>query len=424
MSKEIDIPPPPSPEVASKAGSFLDRIDQRIKDARSDEPEGDPPVKPPVKPPVEGEDPLESIPDNEEDLVDTPLDLLDDLGGTRGGEEEEEEEEEKEKEGEGEKEKEKEKEDEEDSPEGGPAGRRIQILKGEAKVLKQSVSELESEKKALETRVEEMESQLKDYEEVRSEMDTYRKERSVLQIRQTPEYQKEVSEPIAEILGESDEVAKTYAKDGLTPAEVEEALAVSDRRERRRKIHELADRVGMEDADRETLVELGVQMAPVLARRNEILEDAEAGLRELMAAKERREEEEALVRADERKRAATAVTRRMETKIPFLSSLKGVNLKKLQDHVIEKDPSSMDMANLVYNQMAGQLFPTLVQRFMDLQEEHDVIMDELEALRTGAPGAGPGKSPSSPAGGGGTKEGGERESFLDRVPRLLTEGAS
>lgn len=400
-----DPPSPPSSEGFLERMSALGDLNRRSTPEPAPEPKAEPAPEPKAEPKTEPKDPLSKVKDPDPDLPRTPLDDLDIKVKEDPKEDEDEDPEDKET-------PEKEDKDEEDDSDQTPAGRRFKELKGENKAFKAKLSELESTLGTKDTRIKELEAELDKLGDVREEMEKFQKERSVLRLEQTDEFKQAVTTPLQEVMTEAYKVADGYKDVGFEDNDLSEAFAITDRRARNKALRELQEKYDMDPEDKDVLVELGAKVAPLLEKRAEMFRDAEKALLEIEERQGELTRQQALERAEKRKSMATVVSGKLESKIPFLKGMEGVDFEALRSSVSETDPGSLDITSQVYNQMAGELLPVLANQYAARLEEIDNFLAELDELRGADPTAGQSGKTNPPSSGGGAKK---DESFLDRL---------
>lgn len=274
------------------------------------------------------------------------------------------------------------------------AGKRIQALKEVIKTsYKPKIAELEAAVQAKEARLTELEAQAARAKELEDEVAQYKKEMSVVRLEQTPEFIKEVTEPLRTLSDKVASIADTY---GLDQSKLVAAIAEPDEGKRRGLFKNILSGVEVDIDHAIELRAIATKTHEIYAKEDALFKDADGALAELAARREGETAAQAAARAEERSKAADVAASAITKALPFLNELMPDLSKKVKDTPFE----TLDPTRAAYNALAGEALPK-VKKELDLkQRELDEALDELSKYRkatprasgqTGAPPAAPQK---------------------------------
>lgn len=276
------------------------------------------------------------------------------------------------------------------------AARAFKEVKAEAKALKARAAELESELQQREARLQELEALANDpkVKDVTERAEEYEQAMILRNLESSSAYKQLVKEPLNRIVTEMDAIAEKYSIDPDTLVEVS---VMEDEAAQDERLEELLVNASLRDRSR--IYNLIEQTKPILEQRRALHENAQEALREAEAIEQENRQAELAERARTRLEAASAVVKRMESKMPFLTTLDGVDLKALAAEVGKMDPGSLNPALASYHMMAGKLFPTLANAYLGMRFEVEKLTDRLADYdRAGSPlngGTAAGNEPGS-----------------------------
>jgi len=287
------------------------------------------------------------------------------------------------------------------------AARRFKELKAEAKATKARTAELESTLSQRDTRLQELEALANDpkVKELINRSAEYEQAMLLNDLENSRAYQTLVRSPLERITGELDGLAEKYSISG---DELIDVVVMDDGEEQEERLSELL--ANASDRDKFKLYKLIEETKPVLEQRQVLHENAREALAEVRELETQQEKMNLVDRVQRRTAAAQVVAKRIEAKLPFLTTFDGVDLSALAKEAGQNDYSKLDPAIGTYNTMAGKLLPTLATQYLALQREISSLTDKLaEYDRIGSP-LNSGHSES----GGGSRAGGNR-SFEDAI---------
>lgn len=369
----------PNPVIS---GSLADRLAAKM--AAAEAPPAVAPVveAPPAAKPVEKAAPVaDEVPEVEGELDDTEL-TAEDLGLPIDAAEEEE------------------VETEADDK----SGRAFKTLRTELKAEKAARAQFENQVRELTAKVAERDASTPEVAELQAKIAEYEKTLSVARLESSPAYINAVEKPYQAVIEKADSYADQYEIDKL---ELTKALAIPDRKERAAKLTDLL--VGVGDLERLEILDLGREVERIAAKQTELVANSDKALAELEAEQKQAETEALAARVADRKTTVSKVIPHMVSKLPSFKDA----IEKLGPSISETDLDSLPTAKKVYNATVGELFPTVLKDRNRLQRDLESALDELEALKSAAPGSGSG------GGGGGGGAAPEGEGFADRLKRRL-----
>jgi hypothetical protein len=254
------------------------------------------------------------------------------------------------------------------------AASRFKSLKAE---LKESTTELDQ----LRQQVSEQESKIKelsgmsdnpDYEDMKAKLESYEKEKMFSDLEDTDAYKNAVTKPLDNLMEQTKEIADKYDID----AEVLiDAFAQEDQTIQDETLAEILSEAT--DRDKAKVYRIIEDINPILERRTELLDNASEALNEANLAAEKKEEQLAAEKLQNRTNAARNVAERVKKKLPFLSGIEGLDMEAIQQKAAEVDPSVLHPVDATYNSISAQLLPTIVREYIGLKKEVDSLTDRL-----------------------------------------------
>jgi hypothetical protein len=288
------------------------------------------------------------------------------------------------------------------------AASRFKSLKAE---LKESTTELDQ----LRQQVSEQESKIKelsgmsdnpDYEDMKAKLESYEKEKMFSDLEDTDAYKNAVTKPLDNLMEQTKEIADKYDID----AEVLiDAFAQEDQTIQDETLAEILSEAT--DRDKAKVYRIIEDINPILERRTELLDNASEALNEANLAAEKKEEQLAAEKLQNRTNAARNVAERVKKKLPFLSGIEGLDMEAIQQKAAEVDPSVLHPVDATYNSISAQLLPTIVREYIGLKKEVDSLTDRLSEYEEAEPTMS-GTSPTSKQVAG---QSNKDASFADRI---------
>lgn len=272
----------------------------------------------------------------------------------------------------------------------GKAGRRFKQLKSELKLANTELQTLRQSLHERESRLQELSASNDNTEQYQQRLAEYEQALAITKLEATSAYQEQIQAPMVRLVEAADEIAKRYEIDS---DELVDVLAYSDRDKQDEALDNLLQ--GVKERDKLAIYALAEQVPLIVARKQELSENASAALAELEQLDQQRYQEQLAAQLQSRREAAEQVQNKLASKVPFLKSIEGLDFDSVAKRAGETDFDVLDVHNKVYSKMAGDMLPKLVVEFASLRSELEEALDELEALKKAEPKIGGGASNSS-----------------------------
>ena len=236
------------------------------------------------------------------------------------------------------------------------------------------LSSVRSELSETKSKLTELEATIEnpDVDALREKVKDYEHMALMSDVEKSSAFQTMVTEPLTELVAQSDEIA---ARNEIDPDALIEAITTEDVSARKEAISELLS--SADDEDRYQIYSITEKIKPIFERRNAIYENIEA-LRN-------------------RQKAAKAVGERISERMPFLEEIEGLDMDSFIGEAGSTDPSSLDPVKATYNSIGAKLMPRLAAEVLRLQRENENLTGQLAEYEDTEPGAGGGGAASSPS---------------------------
>ena len=219
-----------------------------------------------------------------------------------------------------------------------------------------------------------------DYEDMKAKLESYEKEKMFSDLEDTDAYKNAVTKPLDNLMEQTKEIADKYDID----AEVLiDAFAQEDQTIQDETLAEILSEAT--DRDKAKVYRIIEDINPILERRTELLDNASEALNEANLAAEKKEEQLAAEKLQNRTNAARNVAERVKKKLPFLSGIEGLDMEAIQQKAAEVDPSVLHPVDATYNSISAQLLPTIVREYIGLKKEVDSLTDRLSEYEEAEP---------------------------------------
>ena len=257
------------------------------------------------------------------------------------------------------------------------------------KQLKSELKETSSELHNLRQKHQEYEQQIKeltgaadsaDVEALQEKIAAYEQTQMFNNLENTEAYKTAVAEPLGKIVEEAQQIAEKYSVDTDSLVEV---ISLADQDEQDTQLGDLLQDAS--DRDRAKIYRLIDQIDPILEKRNSLVENADAALKEAALLDEQREQQEAAERLAVRQNVARNVVERVQQKLPFLSGIEGLDLGAIQEKAASVDPSVMHPVDSSFNSVSAQLLPAVVREYMSMRAENAALTDRLAEYESAEP---------------------------------------
>lgn len=290
------------------------------------------------------------------------------------------------------------------------AARRFKELKAELKAVKAQLEERDSEATQLKSRTEELQALADnpEFKAMQERLAEYETKLMVTRLEETAAFKSAVAEPLNKLAAEAEAIAN---KTQIDPDDLFAAIALEDEAAQDERLSELLATAS--DRDKARIYRIIDEVKPIVARRDELVTNAEAALREAEALEDAKKQESLRERAQARQTAAERVLKTVETKVPFLKEIEGVDTAALLKEAASVDPGTLDPTTGAYQIFTARLFPKMVAHVMGLQQELEKLTSRLAEYDEAEPSIASG----SPGGSSGKQSDGL--SFVDAISRQL-----
>ncbi len=254
------------------------------------------------------------------------------------------------------------------------AANRFKELKTELKTNRSELDQLRQQSKEYESKIQELTglAESKDVEQMQEKLAQYEQERSLTNLEQTQAYQQAVSEPLAALVEQADQMADKYDVDSDALIDV---LSLDDPQEQEEQLAELLPNAS--DRDKAKIYRIMEDIDPILQRRANLYENADGALAEAKQLEEQQTAAASAENAQQRQNITKNVVQRVQEKLPFLKGIEGLDMTAIQKKASDIDPSAMHPVDHAYNAVSAQVFPTIVRQYLEMRKEVDGLTDRL-----------------------------------------------
>jgi DNA repair exonuclease SbcCD ATPase subunit len=291
------------------------------------------------------------------------------------------------------------------------AANRFKELKTELKTNRSELEQLRQQSKEYESKIQELTglAENKDVEQLQERLAQYEQQQALSNLEQTQAYQQAVSEPLEALVEQADQIADKYEVDSDALIDV---LSLDDPQEQEEQLAELLPNAS--DRDKARIFRIMEDIDPIIQRREQLYENADAALAE---AKQLEEQQQAVVAAEQaqlRENITKNVVERVQQKLPFLKGIEGLDMSAIQQKASETDPTVLHPVDHAYNAVSAQVFPTVVRQYLEMRKEVESLTDRLAEYEDAEP-AMSGQTKASAASSGVPENG----TFEERVAAAL-----
>jgi uncharacterized coiled-coil protein SlyX len=206
----------------------------------------------------------------------------------------------------------------------------------------------------------------------------YEAEMSITKLERTTAFQKEVTEPEAEVVASTMDIIERY---GLNEKAIFAALEEPDKAKRNAALKAATSGLDVDQDDTYELRILADKAQKVIGRREELYKNADAALAELGAKAEKETAAQAIARAEERGKAVDLVVDRISKKLPFVADM----VREVVGTAKDTNFEALDPQKQAYNVMMGEAFPKLAVAHAKLQAQYDAALDEIASYTKASP---------------------------------------
>lgn len=290
------------------------------------------------------------------------------------------------------------------------AANRFKQLKEELKGSRSELEQLRQLSKEQEAKLQEMSALVenKDVEQLQTKLAEYEQERMFTNLEQTTAYKQAVSEPLAELMSQADQIADKYDIDSNTLIDI---IALDDAEAQDERISELLPHAS--DRDKAKLFRIIEDVNPILERRQKLYDNVEEAAREAALLEETRQKQELAERVKFRENVTRNVVERITEKLPFVKALEGLDIAAVQSKAASVDPTVIHPVDFAYNAVSAQILPSIVREYVSLRKEVESLTDKLAEFESAEPrmsGSGGGNNRNSTVGEG---------NFIDAINRAF-----
>lgn len=273
------------------------------------------------------------------------------------------------------------------------AANRFKELKTELKENRSELEQLRQQTREYESKIQELTGLVenKDIEQLQEKLAEYEQQQALTNLEQTQAYQDAVANPLAELVSRADEIADKYDVD---PDALIDIISLDDPEAQEEQLAELLPEAT--DRDKARIFRIMEDIDPILNRRQQLYENAEAALAEAQNLERQRAAAQAAENAQHRQNITRNVVERVQEKLPFLKGIEGLDMQAIQQRAAETDPSVLHAVDHAYNAVSAQVFPAIVRQYLQMRQEVEALTDRLAEYEDAEPAmSGQTKAPSS-----------------------------
>ena len=262
------------------------------------------------------------------------------------------------------------------------ASLRFKELKNELKSNRSELDQMRQTVKEQEAKLKELSgfADENDVTKLKEKIAEYEQEKTFNNLEHTTAYKEAVAEPLTALMDKATSIADKYDIDA---DQLIDAIALTDVDKQDNMLADLLD--GASDRDRAAIYRVVEDIAPILDRRTELINNAEEALREAELLEEQRQNSEKAELAELRTNVTRNVVKRVTEKLPFLNGVEGLDLDGVRDKAASVDPEVVHPVDFAYNAVSAQLLPVLVKEFLTSRKENELLMDRLATYEEAEP---------------------------------------
>ena len=254
------------------------------------------------------------------------------------------------------------------------AASRFKQLKTELKSSKSELDMLRQQQQEYESKIKELTglTENRDIDALQEKLTEYENQQMLDSLETTDAYRQAVTEPLAALMEQADQIADKYEIDPDTLVDV---MALDDKDQQDEQLAELLPNAS--DRDKARLYRIMEDIDPIVDRRQAMFENADQALAEAKVLSEQREAQAAAERAQLRANVTRNVVERVQQKLPFLAGIEGLDMAAVQQLAADADPSVIHPVDHAYNAVSAQLLPNIVKEYVAMRKENESLMDRL-----------------------------------------------
>ena len=265
------------------------------------------------------------------------------------------------------------------------AASRFKQLKEELKSNRSEVDQLRQTVKEQESKLQEMTGLVenKDIEALEKQIASYEQDKAFSDLETTDAYRQAVGEPLENLVNQATEIADKWSLDADDLIDV---IAMDDLEEQDNALKELI--APLNDRDKAKVYRIIEDVDPIMDRRENLIENAEAALQEAQLLQEQKQAADAAEKAELRNNVTRNVATRISEKLPFLSGIENFDMNNVQQTASEIDPALLHPVDAAYNAVSAQLLPVLVKEYLSSRKEAEVLTSKLAEYENAEPTVG------------------------------------
>ena len=254
------------------------------------------------------------------------------------------------------------------------AASRFKQLKTELKSSKSELDMLRQQQQEYESKIKELTglTENRDIDALQEKLTEYENQQMLDSLETTDAYRQAVTEPLAALMEQADQIADKYEIDPDTLVDV---MALDDKDQQDEQLAELLPNAS--DRDKARLYRIMEDIDPIVDRRQAMFENADQALAEAKVLSEQREAQAAAERAQLRANVTRNVVERVQQKLPFLAGIEGLDMAAVQQQAADADPRVIHPVDHAYNAVSAQLLPNIVKEYVAMRKENESLMDRL-----------------------------------------------
>ena len=276
------------------------------------------------------------------------------------------------------------------------AANRFKELKTELKTNRSELEQLRQQSAEYESKIQELTglAENKDVEQLQERLAEYEQQQALSNLEQTQAYQQAVSQPLEALVEQADQIADKYEVDSDALIDV---LSLDDPQEQEEQLSELLPNAS--DRDKAKIYRIMEDIDPIIQRREQLYENADAALAEAKQLEEQQSAAAAAENAQLRQNITKNVVERVQQKLPFLKGIEGLDMSAIQQKASETDPTVLHPVDHAYNAVSAQVFPTVVRQYLEMRKEVESLTDRLAEYEDAEPAmSGQTKAPAASSG--------------------------
>ena len=254
------------------------------------------------------------------------------------------------------------------------AASRFKQLKTELKSSKSELDMLRQQQQEYESKIKELTglTENRDIDSLQEKLTEYENQRMLDSLETTDAYKQAVTQPLAALMEQADQIADKYEID---PDVLVDVMALEDKDQQDEQLAELLPNAS--DRDKARLYRIMEDIDPIVDRRQAMFENADQALAEAKLLSEQKETQAAAEKAQLRANVTRNVVERVQQKLPFLSGIDGLDMTAVQQQAADADPSVIHPVDHAYNAVSAQLLPNIVKEYVAMRKENETLMDRL-----------------------------------------------